>query len=1163
MKSVQNIQHFSSGIVEPYIFISYSHDDDETVTKLAQHLEEEGFCIWIDYENIRGQYFSDDIKNGIRECTIFLQCLSKSYITKPYCEKEYKLADNENKGFVVVAIDNVKKKENPNAFPFGGNIYGFGEGIKTNFEGYWKSISKSALLMRLKQNNLGEEIPSYMFAGEQIITVLKEYCENTYQYSGNYVLSEIHRELFPDIIDESGQYIYSSEGTMEVSLLEFLKKDKEYRPILLKGAGGMGKTVSMIQSCKKLLDEGICAVYIPLTKVRFKDMDDPVKEYIRKHILGCDDSLFHVFESMANADIPNNVFLFLDGVNELAISDINKLYDFIKVAGFSREWIGTRIILASRVEIESLGVEILDVLPLEKNKICRFLEKLNVTIPTNEKVFTLISNPLMLGLYADAEKYAELYKKQGGRYKIRLEPVPDTATKIISNFMQTQLFQMASVSNNYSDFILYHVLIEYALPAVAYRMITSDYLLTERDVRAVLKETLDERDEHFKWYADVVLENFWWEYNVDEEYISRKDMKEIHDFALKKYRFLYVNNNSDYMNEPAVEFLHQEFRDYFAGVYFANEICMLEKNRKYVEDSYTDVIGLGSVVIGQEIMEYCAGILQEEKACPILEENGYVFPGKSNRGPSDYSVAEKVLHLLKHKEEEKNPGVSLVVANLMRILCFSRNNILAECDFSHLDLSRCQMNGCHFAEFYMNRIYSSDFDGAILNESFFLNAGHTDYVSAVAEGKDGWIYSVDEDGWLLAWNCLNNDIVRIKKYQGYPKELVYDLRRNYLCLVLEKQIILIDCDSMKEIYSKYNETDSKYFQYIKFDESGEVKYAYDLEPFRWFDLMSDEEEKDNLAYSVMTGCAKECHIAGKVIYTLYGKNICMLDYDEIKAGKLYNHIQERWLGQDVEQSNKRAKITAIAVNLEQSRFIVAMGNNVLEYNMDCDFNDSKPIWTYSARANIYDIKYLRNGGFVLAVGKQVMVLDKQGIVVNILHKQSVSGIVMFTPHSNGEKIEDLNDSSGEKEKYYLVSKEGAIKELDNHLNVTRVRKMLVPSRFEWVNDRRTQEVQMLFGPTNIFPNGYRFSFETGKAIPSGWCFEMKTTHYNMYRREYVINRGESAVVYDVRNKTETYEYKNHTGIWIFGCSFRDIRGQMARKESQAFLRKNGGIVNGI
>lgn len=45
MESVQNIRHFSSGIVEPYIFISYSHEDNETVTKLAQHLKKEGFCI--------------------------------------------------------------------------------------------------------------------------------------------------------------------------------------------------------------------------------------------------------------------------------------------------------------------------------------------------------------------------------------------------------------------------------------------------------------------------------------------------------------------------------------------------------------------------------------------------------------------------------------------------------------------------------------------------------------------------------------------------------------------------------------------------------------------------------------------------------------------------------------------------------------------------------------------------------------------------------------------------------------------------------------------------------------------------------------------------------------------------------------------------------------
>ena len=74
MKTVQDLRHFSSGIYKPYIFVSYSHDDKDTVEKLVNRLLEDGYCVWVDYENIRGRYFSDDIKNGIRECAVFLQC---------------------------------------------------------------------------------------------------------------------------------------------------------------------------------------------------------------------------------------------------------------------------------------------------------------------------------------------------------------------------------------------------------------------------------------------------------------------------------------------------------------------------------------------------------------------------------------------------------------------------------------------------------------------------------------------------------------------------------------------------------------------------------------------------------------------------------------------------------------------------------------------------------------------------------------------------------------------------------------------------------------------------------------------------------------------------------------------------------------------------------
>lgn len=1158
MKSVQNISHFSSGIIEPYIFISYSHDDVEIVRKLVQRLEAKGFCVWVDYENIRGQYFSDDIKNGIRECAVFMMCLSKSYITKPYCEKEYKLADDENRNFISIAIDDVKKNENPNAFPFGTNIYGYGKGIQEAFEECWESLQKNVFLVRLKN---GKESVRYIFAGEQILTVLKEHCEHTYHYSGNYVLNEIHKELFTDIIDMNEQDIYHSEGEFELSLIDFLRKNPENRLVLLKGAGGTGKTISMLQTCKKLLANGICAVYIPLNKIRFKETEDPIKNYIYKHIMGCDNTLFKNFVNMANADVPNNVFLFLDGVNELAISDLRYLCDFIKRASYSQEWIGTRMIISSRTEIESMEIKVLDILPLEKTKIIKFLEKLDVRIPTNPKVLSLITNPLMLGLYADSEKYAEMYKKKSGKFNIKLETNPDSTTKIIYNFMQTQLFQMASVSNENNDYILYHVLIDYALPAVAYQMIKSDSLLTEKDVRLILKQTLDEEDKHFQWYTDVILEDLWWEFGEDEEHISFKDMKKIQEFAIKKYRFLYVNNRSDYENDPAVEFLHQEFRDYFAGVYFANEIRMLRKHGKYITDKFKDILGLSDKVMNEEILEYCGGVLHEENACPRLEENGYVFPGKNGKNPSDYSETEMALHNLKNVDENNNPGVSVIVANLMGILRISRNNKLFECDYSKLDLRKCRMNGCHFSEFYKGQIYTSNFDEAIIDDTFFLNSGHASNVVCVEEGKTGWVYSIDEEGWLFAWNYLMDKSIRIKKYQGYPKELVYDLKKNYLCIVLEKQINLMDCNNYKEIFSRYNETDSKGFRYAKFDDEGKIKYAYDLEPFRWFDLITSEEKTGNLRYSVMTGCACECPKARKIIYSLYGKNICILDYDQVESKNNFRKVKTKWLGNDIENAKNVTKINKITINNEQDRFVVTLGNNVLEYSLENDVDKIVPLWKYTGRTNIYDIKYLRRSGFVLAVGKRVMILDDRGSIVNTLQEQSTSDIIMFMPRSDGMVVEDENDETNDLEKYYLISQEGAIKELDSHLNILRMRKMISPSRFAWVKDRKTKEIQMLFEPNDFFPNGYRFSFETGKAIPSGWCFEMRTIHYNMYRSVFIINQGQTAIIYDIRDKNSVFEYRNYTGIWIFGCSFKNIKGNMESVNSQLFLKKNGGIVN--
>lgn len=118
------------------------------------------------------------------------------------------------------------------------------------------------------------------------------------------------------------------------------------------GEGGTGKTVSMIRTCNKLLSEGICAIYVPLNKVWFDGIEDPIKEYIRKKILGEDEPLFSSLKNMLNAEVKNNVFLFLDGANELKKQALDRLREFISNSGTSREWTGTRIIVSSRTDFD-------------------------------------------------------------------------------------------------------------------------------------------------------------------------------------------------------------------------------------------------------------------------------------------------------------------------------------------------------------------------------------------------------------------------------------------------------------------------------------------------------------------------------------------------------------------------------------------------------------------------------------------------------------------------------------------------------------------------------------------------------------------------------------------------------------------------------------------
>lgn len=78
------------------IFISYSSNDREKVSKLAHELQLKGMKVWFDDEQIiPGDDLIEKIRNGISSSKFYVICLSPSFGKKPptsWVKREFKMA---------------------------------------------------------------------------------------------------------------------------------------------------------------------------------------------------------------------------------------------------------------------------------------------------------------------------------------------------------------------------------------------------------------------------------------------------------------------------------------------------------------------------------------------------------------------------------------------------------------------------------------------------------------------------------------------------------------------------------------------------------------------------------------------------------------------------------------------------------------------------------------------------------------------------------------------------------------------------------------------------------------------------------------------------------------------------------------------------------------
>lgn len=89
----------------PYVFISYSHRDSDTVLKIISALNEQKLRLWYDEGIPAGSDWPKNIELHMRECAAVLFFLSKTALASPNCYSEIRTAVETGKPILIVPLE--------------------------------------------------------------------------------------------------------------------------------------------------------------------------------------------------------------------------------------------------------------------------------------------------------------------------------------------------------------------------------------------------------------------------------------------------------------------------------------------------------------------------------------------------------------------------------------------------------------------------------------------------------------------------------------------------------------------------------------------------------------------------------------------------------------------------------------------------------------------------------------------------------------------------------------------------------------------------------------------------------------------------------------------------------------------------------------------------
>ena len=93
---------------DPYLFISYSHQDAHLVYPEINQLRNAGYNIWYDEGVAASNEWPEEIANAVLGCSVFLSFISPRATDSVNCRNEINLALNEKKPFLAIYLEDTE-----------------------------------------------------------------------------------------------------------------------------------------------------------------------------------------------------------------------------------------------------------------------------------------------------------------------------------------------------------------------------------------------------------------------------------------------------------------------------------------------------------------------------------------------------------------------------------------------------------------------------------------------------------------------------------------------------------------------------------------------------------------------------------------------------------------------------------------------------------------------------------------------------------------------------------------------------------------------------------------------------------------------------------------------------------------------------------------------